>query len=208
MKRKSLADLQRQWAVEARSADLSLWWMSRDVRQKLGPRASEEDIRARTLELLRPLLDAGELQAAGLLPGGTFIEWKGAVEDQLRRIDSDWRALGRQPGIGDVVWFIRGPNAVRGGGGAARRVLSSLVLGAVTSVAIRLAEAYGPNTHLARSILDALVKPGAVILGAVLSGSPHAGRVVPYWGYAVGVTNFVVYSSAWLVVLLMFRSRR
>ncbi len=202
MKRQKFEDLQRLWAVEARRSDLSLWWMARDVRQKLGPRASEDDVRARTLDLLKPLLDAGELRAAGLLPDGKFAEWKGSIEDQLHRIDADWRGLGRQPALGEIVWFIR----ARGAGGASGwRILGySLLCGAVTSAATGPARMYLPKSRLADSLLDALARPGPVILSAMLGqrGSRW------YWGYAALAVSFMVYSCVWLAFLLLFRPRR
>lgn len=213
MKRGKLTDLQRQWVKDGRGNDLGLWWMARDVRQKLGPRASEDDVRARTLDLLEPLLEAGEFRAASLLPGGRFAEWKGNVEEQLHRIDSDWRGLGRQPSLGDVVWFIGGARAAGGGSRGTRisgwRMVGwSLLCGVVTSVAIFLAEVYVPSSHLKSSVLGALAVPGAIILRAVLPEGPQPGRGVPYWGYAVLVSNLLVYSGAWLAALLMLRWRR
>lgn len=210
MKREKPADLQRRWVAEGRKNDLGLWWMARDVRQSLGPRASEDDVRARTLDLLRPLLDAGELRAAGLLPGGKFAEWKGSVEEQLHRIDSDWRALERKPSLGDVVWFIAGARPAGSGARTSgwRILVLSLLCGVVTSVAIFLAEVYAPNSHLKAAVLDALARPGAIILAAVSARWPHTGPGVPGSAQAVLALNFVVYSIAWLAALLVFRPRR
>jgi hypothetical protein len=62
-------------------------------------------VRRTTLEALRPLLASGQLRAVELLDGGKFERWPGNVEQQLARIEVEWRAVGK-PDIGDVVWFI------------------------------------------------------------------------------------------------------
>ncbi len=206
MKKQKSADLQRQWAAEARRADLGLWWMARDVRQKLGPRASEDDVRTRTLDLLRPLLDAGELRTAALLPDGKFAEWKGSVEDQLHRIDTGWRGLGRQPALGEIVWFI-GAARWRSPGRSGWRLLAySVLCGAAMSAAIGPARPYLPKSHLVDSVIDALGRPGAIILSALPGQSIGGGAWA--WGHAVLALNFLVYSGAWLMALLLLRPSR
>lgn len=98
--------LQAQWVAEASESDLGLWWLARDVQENLGGDASDEETRAWTLRLLQPLLRSGEITAVDLLPDGGFVRWPGNVDEQVERIDAEWRALGRQPTLGEVVWFI------------------------------------------------------------------------------------------------------
>lgn len=101
----ALESARKQWVEDCASSDVGLWWIADDVRQ-LRPGASEEELRGETLRALRPLLDQGLIRAARLLPGGSYQLWEGSVEEQLARIDAEWAALGRPPGIGDIAWFI------------------------------------------------------------------------------------------------------
>ena len=105
--------LQAQWIAEASDSDLGLWWLARDVQENLDRDASDDDTRTWTLRLLQPLLRNGAITAVDLLPGGGFVPWRGNVEEQIERIDAEWRALGRQPALGEIVWFI-GPRQSSG----------------------------------------------------------------------------------------------
>lgn len=105
MNSRAIEEAQCGWARKCVGNELGLWWAARDVRERL-PGASEEEIRRETLAALRPLLRDGTLRAADAFPNGAFRPWRGSVEEQLARIDSEWRKLGRRPTIGDIVWFI------------------------------------------------------------------------------------------------------
>jgi hypothetical protein len=74
--------------------------------RELMPDAPEEDIRRESLAALRPLLTSGAIRAATPLPDGEFELWEGSTDEQLSRIDLEWRRLGRQPTIGDIVWLV------------------------------------------------------------------------------------------------------
>jgi hypothetical protein len=101
----ALEGARRQWVEACASSDVGLWWIADDIRG-IRPGASESEIRLETLRALRPLLNRGLIRAVRLLPGGSYQLWEGSVEEQLARIDAEWAALGRPPGIGDIVWFI------------------------------------------------------------------------------------------------------
>lgn len=98
--------VQERWIKEAEESDLDLWWLADDVRELLGQEASEAAVRERTLELVKPLLQSGQLRAVDLLPEGRFREWGGEVTEQLARISESWNHLERRPRIGDIVTFI------------------------------------------------------------------------------------------------------
>ncbi len=105
--RQQIRDLQQRWVREASTSDLGLWWIADDVRA-LMPCACEETVIHETLEVLRPLLEEGALRAVDLLADGIFKPWPGTADEQLKKIESEWRALGSEPNIGDVVWFVGG----------------------------------------------------------------------------------------------------
>lgn len=53
----------------------------------------------------------------GLVLAGDFRDWEFVArtespETTLRRIEADWTALGREPTIGEVVWFVATPKGV------------------------------------------------------------------------------------------------
>lgn len=100
-----LAALPEQWKRAARESDLGLWWIADDVREILGERASEEDVRTEVLRLLGPLLRSGDLVAVDLV-STKYRCWGGSVDEQLLRIDSEWRRLDAPPSIADIVWFV------------------------------------------------------------------------------------------------------
>ncbi|MGH7966584.1 MAG: hypothetical protein ACRERD_32940 [Candidatus Binatia bacterium] len=111
MTSRKIKRLQRKWIAEGAESDLGLWWPADDVRDQLGPMATEEEVRRETLAALTPLLRSGQLRAVDLEHGGGYTEWLGSPDSHLERINTEWQALGRPPTIGDIVWFI-GP---RGG---------------------------------------------------------------------------------------------
>jgi hypothetical protein len=76
------------------------------VKDTLGTQASDEHVRETVLQMLKPLLEQGKLRAVDLVAGGSFAEWPGTPAEQRTRIDSEWRALGRDVDIGDIVWFV------------------------------------------------------------------------------------------------------
>ncbi len=97
--------IRKRWVTEGSESDLGLWWLADDLREVLGDEVTEEEVRAATLEALRPLLESGRLRAVRLLEGGKFEVWTGDIDQQLASIAEGWRAVGK-PDVGDVVWFI------------------------------------------------------------------------------------------------------
>jgi hypothetical protein len=104
-----LTSIRSRWVAEASTSDLGLWWLADDIREELGEQATEDQVRAATLQAVRPLLESGEIRAVSLLEGGAFEVWPGDVDEQLALIGEQWRLLGK-PDIGDIVWFV-GPRS-------------------------------------------------------------------------------------------------
>src|SRR4051812_29942096 len=105
MKFPNIEEAKRAWVDESETSDLGLWWIADDVRE-LMPGASEEEVCRETLRALLPLLRAGTLRAGDMLPTGRFSAWQAPIEEQLARIEAEWIQLGREPIIGEIVWFI------------------------------------------------------------------------------------------------------
>ncbi len=64
-------------------------------------------IKAKTLSLVRDLLNTKRIMAGGLVDGGSNIEpWPISVEAVVGRIDREWSSLGKEPDMkNDIVWF-------------------------------------------------------------------------------------------------------
>lgn len=66
----------------------------------------------RILDILYGLLRSGLLQAGFPTPDGGFEPWPLAPEEALSRIEDEWQELGRDPDIGEIVWFMTTGRAV------------------------------------------------------------------------------------------------
>ncbi|MEK7528606.1 MAG: hypothetical protein AAB592_02485 [Patescibacteria group bacterium] len=63
-------------------------------------------IQEKTFQILRDLLEFGLIQAGfPTSDGRKFNPWKTSSEDTISRIISELDALGREPTIGEIVWF-------------------------------------------------------------------------------------------------------
>lgn len=113
MTARTIKKLHQRWIAASIDDYLGLWRPADNVRDRLGPTATEDEVRRETLAALAPLLRIGKLRAVDLEHGGGYTEWPGSSDSHLERIDAEWRALGRPPNIGDIVWF-NGPREERG----------------------------------------------------------------------------------------------
>ena len=105
----AVGDLTRILREEAQTDTVGLWAVIWEVKQVM-PLASPEEIRRTTLSVVRDAL-AGEHVVAGQfvdLDAETFAfsRWSASVDESLARIDREWDALGREPNLGDIVWFV------------------------------------------------------------------------------------------------------
>ena len=66
----------------------------------------------RILDILYGLLSSGLLQAGVPTLDGGFEPWLLAPEEVLARIEDEWTLLGRDPDIGEIVWFTMSEKAV------------------------------------------------------------------------------------------------
>src|SRR5262249_24057141 len=88
---------------ECHDAPVGLWGIINAVRYDLGARGPE-DVRATTLRLVRGLLKHPGMCVGHPTPNGRdFIAWGLSADQVVSRIDEEWKALGRDPNIGDVA---------------------------------------------------------------------------------------------------------
>jgi hypothetical protein len=65
-------------------------------------------LQATTLTLIKELMK--NKIVAGQFENHIFKKWECSVEEATARIERAWNALGREPNIGDIVWFVAPTN--------------------------------------------------------------------------------------------------
>jgi hypothetical protein len=79
---------------------VGLWAIIWHLRQAID---EQEDIFEATLRVVSTLLDKGIV--AGQFRNDRFEIWRMPKAEVLGKIRNDWRTLGREPNLGDVVWL-------------------------------------------------------------------------------------------------------
>src|SRR5947209_13482420 len=80
----------------------SILWRVRNLTGEADPAVR----RRQTLELVRSLLESGRVRAGFPTPDGAgFRPWTLSPAEAVARIAAEWDALGREPNVGDIVWF-------------------------------------------------------------------------------------------------------
>jgi hypothetical protein len=105
MKRETLKSLQNEWELLAKDNDMGVSWLVEDLEELLGDLTSDE-MCTTTIEALLPLLEGKKLFAVDLLEGGKVRYWSGSTEQITSQIRKEWLELGRNPKLGEIVWFI------------------------------------------------------------------------------------------------------
>src|SRR4051812_22943418 len=93
-------DLLERILTECEEDYVGLWSIYRQVKA-----AHIADAKTFTLALIDFLLSAGIVEAGVPDAQGGFHAWQLSPEDALQRITREWSSLGREPDIGDIVWF-------------------------------------------------------------------------------------------------------
>ena len=103
--------LEKYTLDECREDHVGLWSVLWDAR-RLFPDASQEDLMEITLSMLRDLLVRGDIVAGFPEAGGrAFKKWDDSPDAIIARIKKEWEELGRDPNIGEIVWFTAKENA-------------------------------------------------------------------------------------------------
>jgi hypothetical protein len=87
--------------TECRSDYVGLWSVVRTVKEHVGDKTDLTNI---TMALIRKLL-VEEGIVAGNFENHKFCVWQESVDETIHKITLEWQSLGREPTIGDVVWF-------------------------------------------------------------------------------------------------------
>lgn len=78
----------------------SIIWQFREIYKETEPL----EIRRGTLQVVEALLEAGLIQA-GTFNDGEFEVWGLSSEEILNYIKDVWEEGGKEPNIGEIVWF-------------------------------------------------------------------------------------------------------
>lgn len=78
------------------------------ARRRLGGTAGEPDVMQATTETIGELMNAGYAIVGDVAKNGGRLcvrPWGLNTEETVKRIEDDWRGLGRPPNIGEVCWL-------------------------------------------------------------------------------------------------------
>jgi hypothetical protein len=83
------------------------WVMAADVawvvKSVCGP-MTEEGLVDTSVNLIRTVIDQGLMKVGDVSDGG-FFEWDLSTKETVERVERQWKALGRQPDLGEVCWL-------------------------------------------------------------------------------------------------------
>jgi hypothetical protein len=98
-----IEEISRGLAEEARVDCVGLWTVLWEVKQRL-PSLTPAEARVVALAVIHNAIEQG-MVVPGEFVAMRFVPWEGPPEEAVQRIESRWLALGREPNIGEVVWF-------------------------------------------------------------------------------------------------------
>jgi hypothetical protein len=105
------SDLISELIAEAKADEVGLWLIIAKLRDE-GGITDPTQLRAATLDFVRRFLDSGQVVAGYYRADRNGIAiWDMPTADVVSRISEEWDYLGRVPSIGDIVIFVRRPEA-------------------------------------------------------------------------------------------------
>jgi len=101
----SLNSLLSSLMAEFEDDHVGLWSIIREVRRAF-PTERPENIRSKTLSLVRFLMEMGSIEAGfPKRDGRGFEPWRMKPVEVVDRIASEWKQPAPDPTIGEIVWF-------------------------------------------------------------------------------------------------------
>jgi hypothetical protein len=98
--------VEREFLSECDDDYVGLWSLIWSIKNA---GTTSTDVRNTTVSILQHLLAAGLIIAGEPTEVGDFEAWPGGTVEIIRRIETAWDQLGREPDIGDIVWFTAPP---------------------------------------------------------------------------------------------------
>jgi hypothetical protein len=74
------------------------------VARTVGGAATEGEVQRLSLDIIRGVIKEG-LMAVGDVTTQGFHAWVLSTEEALERIEREWKALGRNPSLGEICWL-------------------------------------------------------------------------------------------------------
>jgi hypothetical protein len=91
-------------AKEVQTDCVGLWAVLWAVKERL-PSLTPAEARATVLAVVREALER-EIVVPGEFSEMHFVPWEASLKEAMERLESAWLALGREPNLGEVVWFV------------------------------------------------------------------------------------------------------
>jgi hypothetical protein len=82
---------------------VGIWMLSSRVNAVI-PELDAEGVRGAVLDVIERALRDGEAEAA-TSEGGQLEAWSGSAAEIRQRVETEWRALGRDPLPSEVLWL-------------------------------------------------------------------------------------------------------
>jgi hypothetical protein len=100
----AIHEITQQFLTEAQEDYVGLWSLVWEIRllKELDP----NETRSLVIGIIAELLHKNLIKAGIPNCAGEFEEWSGTAEEIVTRIQSEWDTLGKDPDIGDIVWFV------------------------------------------------------------------------------------------------------
>jgi hypothetical protein len=108
-----LTTVTRDFLAECHEDHVGLWSLVKRIRR--AGVADDSDILTTTLDLVLPFLSEGAIIAGQFVrddqvhatpfDGYEFHQWTMPTREVIAKIEAEWRELGRDPNIGEIVWF-------------------------------------------------------------------------------------------------------
>ena len=100
------SELKDALLAESQRDEVGLWFIIGYVRDYLDVE-SPSDVRRITMDFVRDMLVSGKVHAGQFSHEvKQYVRWHLSPADTLARIESEWRALGRDPIPGEIVVFF------------------------------------------------------------------------------------------------------
>ena len=100
----SIKEVRDDFLSESHEDFVGLWSLIWRIKNEMGA-TDPKSVRAHSMEILRELLSEGLIKAGMPNEEGELAEWQENSEQIVKRIEGEWDQLGREPDIGDIVWF-------------------------------------------------------------------------------------------------------
>ena len=102
---KEISALVTGYVEEGKSDYVGLWQICSKVKKEFHP---EDPVQLKNivLQTVREMLASGLVAVDLASSGSGCTPWKEQMADAvIRRISTEWDSLGRDPSVGDIVWF-------------------------------------------------------------------------------------------------------